>query len=145
VSAARQPQGANSAPRGAAQRPHSPPGSQAAGDHADTRAVPPRLLWWLAAGFGVWCSALVFLYALHAIGCVFAWRPGTLRLTLALVFLAHVLVAAWIWRNAAKSVPDTAFGRTGNFLHTAVVWTAIAAVVATIVTFGPPLLLATCI
>ena len=70
------------------------------------RAVPPRLLWWLAAGFGVWCSALVFLYALHAIGCVFAWRAGALRLTLAVVFLAHLIVAGWIWRNVAKSVPE---------------------------------------
>jgi hypothetical protein len=120
-----------------------PPRAQS--NPTNARAVPPRLLWWLAAGFGVWCSALVFLYALQAIGCVFAWRPGTLRLTLALVFLAHVLAAAWIWRKAAKSVPDAAFGRTGNFLHTAVVWTAIAAVVATILTFGPPLLLTTCI
>ena len=32
------------------------------------RPVPPRRLWWLVAGFGVWCSALVVLYALHAMG-----------------------------------------------------------------------------
>ena len=48
--------------------------------------VPPRRLWWLAAGFGVWCSALVFLYALHAFGCVFAWSVGSLRLSLVVVF-----------------------------------------------------------
>ena len=36
------------------------------------RAVPSCRLWWLAAGFGIWCSALVVLYALHAIGCAFA-------------------------------------------------------------------------
>jgi hypothetical protein len=50
-----------------------------------------------------------------------------------------------MWRNFARSGPDPAFGPTGRFLHTAIVWTAIAAVVATILTFGPPLLLSTCI
>ena len=109
------------------------------------RAVPPRLLWWLAAGFGAWCSALVFLYALHAIGCVFAWPTGVLRFTLVLVFVAHLVAIGWMWRNVVKSVPDAAFGQTGSFLHTAVVWTAVAAFVATVLTFGPPLLLATCI
>ena len=47
------------------------------------RPVPSRQLWWLAAGFTVWCSALVVLYAMHAIGCAFAWPTGTLRLWLA--------------------------------------------------------------
>ena len=112
---------------------------------ANARAVPPRLLWWLAAGFGVWCSALVFLYALHAVGCTFAWPAGTLRMSLVIVLLAHLVVGGWIWRNVAKSVPDAAFGQTGSFLHAAVVWTAIAAFFATVLTFGPPLLLATCI
>ena len=109
------------------------------------RAVPPRRLWWLAAGFGVWCSALVFLYALQAIGCVFAWPTGTLRLTLVLVFVAHVIVVGWMWRNAASAAPDLGFGPTGTFMHGAIVWTAIAAFVATILTFGPPLFLSTCI
>ena len=56
------------------------------------RPVPPRHLWWLAAGFAVWCSALVALYALHAIGCAFAWSAGWLRLGLAVVLLAHLIL-----------------------------------------------------
>ena len=107
--------------------------------------IPPRRLWWLAAGFGVWCSALAFLYALQAIGCVFAWPTGTLRVTLVVVFIAHVIVVGWMWRNAARAVPDVAFGETGSFLHSAIVWTAVAAFVATVLTFGPPLFLTTCI
>jgi hypothetical protein len=107
--------------------------------------VPPRRLWWLAAGFGVWCSALVVLYALQAIGCVFAWPAGTLRASLVVVFLAHLLVVGWMWRNFAKAAPDPALGQTGNFLRAAIVWTAVAAFVATVLTFGPPLLLSTCI
>ena len=108
-------------------------------------AVPPRQLWWLAAGFGVWCSALVFLYALQAIGCVFAWPTGTLRVTLVVVFLTHMIVVGWMWRNAARAAPDPAFGATGSFVHSAIVWTAVAAFVATLLTFGPPLFLTTCI
>ena len=108
-------------------------------------AIPSRRLWWLAAGFGVWCSALVFLYALQAIGCVFAWPTGTLRVTLVVVFFAHVVVVGWMWRNFARAAPDPALVPTGSFLHAAIHWTAIAAFVATVLTFGPPLFLSTCI
>ena len=111
----------------------------------DAQAVPPRRLWWLAAGFGVWCSALVFIYALHAIGCAFAWPAGTLRVSLVVVFLVHLVVVGWMWRNFARAGPDPAFGDTGGFVHAAILWTAIAALVATVLTFGPPLLLRTCI
>jgi len=109
------------------------------------RPVPPRHLWWLAAGFAVWCSALVALYALHAIGCAFAWSAGSLRLWLAATLLAHLIVLGWMWRDIARAGLNTGFGPTGAFLHWAVIGTLIAAVVATAITFGPPLLLATCI
>ena len=115
------------------------------GDRAGADVVPPRRLWWLAAGFVVWCSALVALYAIHAIGCAFAWTTGSLRLTLVVVFVAHLVVVGWIWRNFAKAGPDPAFGQTGSFLHMAIVWTAIAAFVATVLVFGPTLLLTTCV
>jgi hypothetical protein len=109
------------------------------------RPVPSRRLWWLGAGFGVWCSALVFLYAVQAVGCVFDWPTGSLRVTLVVVFLAHVVAVGWMWRNAARAAPDTALSPTGSFLHAAIAWTVIAAFVATVLTFGPPLFLSTCI
>ena len=109
------------------------------------QTVPPRRLWWLAAGFGVWCSALVFLYALQAMGCVFAWPTGTLRLTLVVVFVVHLIVVGWMWRSAATAALDPALGQTGSFLHAAIAWTIIAAFVATVLTFGPPLFLSACI
>jgi hypothetical protein len=109
------------------------------------RLVPPRGLWWLTAGFGVWCSAIVALYALHAIGCAFAWAAGPLRLGLAAVLLAHLIVIGWIWRDLAAASPGPDFGQTGTFLHTVVIWTLIAAMVATILTLGPPLLLTICV
>jgi hypothetical protein len=107
--------------------------------------VPSRRLWWLAAGFGVWCSALVALYALHAIGCAFAWSVVPLRLGLALVLLAHLIVIGWMWRDLAGAGPDPIFGQTGTFLHTAVFWTVIAAFVTAVLTLGPSLLLTTCV
>jgi hypothetical protein len=109
------------------------------------RPVPPRRLWWLAAGFSIWCSSLVALYALHAIGCAFAWSADSLRLGLAMVLLAHLVVMVWMWRDIARAGTDPDFGPTGTFLHWTVKWTLITALVATAITFGPSLLLATCI
>jgi hypothetical protein len=109
------------------------------------RPVPPRRLWWLLAGFGVWCSALVFLYAVHAIGCAFVWPAGTLRLALVLVLLVHLAVIGWMWRDQGVARPDPGVGLTGTFLRTVVAWTLIAALVTTILTLGPALTLATCV
>ncbi len=109
------------------------------------RPVPSRQLWWLAAGFTVWCSALVVLYAIHGIGCAFGWSTGTLRLWLAVALLAHLIVLGWMWRDIARAGLDARFGSTGAFLHWAVVATLIAALVATVITLGPPLLLTACI
>jgi hypothetical protein len=99
----------------------------------------------LVAGFGVWCSALVVLYALHAIGCAFAWSAGPLRLGLAVVLLGHLVVIGWMWRDLAAANPDPGFGQTGTFLHTVVIWTVIAAFAATVLTLGPSLLLTICV
>jgi hypothetical protein len=116
------------------------------GDTAvSTRPVPPGQLWWLVAGFAVCCSALVVFYAVHAIGCAFAWSAGPLRLGLAVVLLAHLIVIGWMWRELAAASPDRGFGQTDTFLHTMVIWTVIAALVATVLTLGPSLLLTICV
>ena len=109
------------------------------------RSLPPRHLWWLAAGFTVWCSALVILYAIHGIGCAFAWSAGSLQLWLAVALLAHLVVLGWMWYGISRVAPGSGFGPTGVFLYWAVTGTLITALVATAITFGPPLLLATCI
>lgn len=109
------------------------------------RAVPSSRLWWLAAGFGVWCIALVALYALHAIGCAFAWSASSLRIGLAIVVLAGLVAIGALWRGIARAGADPAFGELGAFLHAVAVWTLIAAFVATLLTLGPTLLLATCV
>lgn len=109
------------------------------------RSLPPRLLWWLAVGFTAWCSALIALYAIHSIGCAFAWSAGSLRLWLAVALFAHLVVLGWIWYGISRVAPDFGFGPTGLFLYSTVTGTLIAALVATAITFGAPLLLATCI
>lgn len=120
---------------------HAPPES----GPTSARPVPPRKLWMLAAGFGIWCSALVILYAFHAVSCAFAWPTGTLRLVLGLVLLAHVAALGWLWRAYARTTPEPGQGSTGEFLHWVILWTLIAAFVSTLFTFGPPLLLTTCV
>ena len=107
--------------------------------------IPPQRLWWLAAGFGVWCSALATLYALHAIGCAFAWSAGPLRIGLAALLLAHLTVIGWLWRDLAAANPETGFGQTDTFLHAVIIWTLMAALITTILTLGPPLLLTICL
>ncbi|WP_233885377.1 hypothetical protein [Paraburkholderia flagellata] len=106
--------------------------------------LPPRRLWWLAVGFTIWCLALAVLYALHAIGCAFDWSSGALRLSLAIVLLAHLVAIGWLWRyRAARRDPGPE--QISTFLHTVVIWTLIAALAATVITFGPALFLTTCI
>ena len=108
-------------------------------------AVPPAGLWWLAAGFLVWCSAVVVIYAVHAIGCTFAWPAGSLRLALAFVLFAHLAVIGWMWRRLGGADPSRDFGQTGAFVHVAALWATIAAFATTIFTLGATTLLTVCV
>ena len=102
---------------------------------SDTPA-PPRMLPWLVAGFTLWGSALVALYALHAIGCAFGWPSATLRLWLTMILLAHLAALTLMWHLLQRPRPD--------FLRTAAIWATIAALVATFLTLAPPLVLTAC-
>lgn len=106
---------------------------------------PPRRLWWLVAGFVVWSSAFVALYALHAIGCAFAWSAGPMRLWLALVLVAHLAVLAGLWLLLVRRRATASQGDTARFLHVAGLWATLAALVATFLVLAPPLLLTTCV
>ena len=109
------------------------------------QVVPPSRLWLLALGYGIWCSALVLLYALHALGCAFAWPPGALRGVLAILFLAHLVAIGVFWRAYARRSADAASSATGGFLHEVALWTLATAFVATVITLGPTLFLAICV
>ena len=54
--------------------------------------VSAQRLWLLVLGFGVWCSALITVYVLHSVGCTFAWSAETIRLSLGLAILAHLVL-----------------------------------------------------
>jgi hypothetical protein len=108
-------------------------------------AVPPRRLWLLALGFGLWCSAIVIVYALHALGCAFGWRSEALRWGLGLVLLAHLLAIGWPWYHYLKTPVDPATGETGVFFHWVLIWTLAKAFIALILTLGPIMWLSTCV
>src|SRR5215831_2398273 len=94
----------------------------------------PHRLWWLASGFGVWCSALAALYGVQAIGCAFAWSLGPLRIGLAALLLAHLTVIGWLWRDLVSANPEPGLGQTDTFLHAVIIWTLMAALITTILT-----------
>ena len=110
-----------------------------------TQVVPPSRLWLLALGYGIWCSALVLLYALHALGCAFAWPSTALRMVLAVVLFAHLVAIGWMWRAYATRSADATYGATGSFFHAVALWTLATAFVATVLTLGPTLFLAICV
>ena len=108
------------------------------------RPVPAYRLWLLVLGFGAWCSALITVYVLHSVGCAFAWSAVTIRLSLGLTILAHLVLIGWLWRNCAITPADASLDPTGSFLHWVILWTLLAAFVTIVFTLGPTLLLTSC-
>lgn len=109
-----------------------------------TRPVRPRYLCWLTAGFAVWGSALVALYALHGLSCAFGWPNGLVRMALALVLMAHLSVIVWMWHHLASASQSLDAAVTGDFVRTVAIWSVIAAFVTMILTLAPPLVLTGC-
>jgi len=116
-----------------------------AGATGSARIVRPGRFWLLGLGFGLWCTAIAIIYALHALGCAFGWRTDLLRWSLGLVLLAHLVAIGWPWYRAVKTPPDPTSGETGQFLRSAYIWTLGKAFVALVLTLGPVLLVSTCI
>jgi hypothetical protein len=109
------------------------------------RTASPHLLVWLGAGFAVWASALVALYAVQAIGCAFVWPAALLRVGLGAALLVHIAVLAAIWHQLANRPILATNGGTRDFLVTISLWATVAAIATTVFTLGPPLLLTTCV
>ena len=63
-------------------------------------------LWRAMAGFIVWAVAFVFLYAGHAIGCLYApvsVQPLTIRNLLIVLWVVHILfLAALLWTSCRR-------------------------------------------
>ena len=109
-------------------------------DAASAPRVPARRLLFVTLGFGIWCVALVVLYALHHVGCVFGWPASLLRLGLAVSLLAPLAAIGVLWRRHTGA----GAGRTDTFLRRVTAWTLGAAFVTLAVTLGPALFLTTC-
>lgn len=109
------------------------------------RAFPAGSLPWLAAGFCLWFSALVFVYALHHIGCLYGWSAGSLRWSLALALLVHIAAIGLLWHIERRRGANASAGRTGVFMHWIILGTLVAALAKIVFTLGPTLFLTVCL
>jgi hypothetical protein len=89
-------------------------------------------------GFGLWSTALVLVYALHAIGCAYHWGPGAIRLVIGAVVVGHVIAIGLCMRYLRPAAGTSLLLRAAQ-------WTLIAALVATLFTYGPLVLLSPCV
>lgn len=105
----------------------------------------------LCAGFAIWASAFVTLYAVLSLGCAWRWDAATVgpvslqRAALVGVWLAHLLPAAGlvIWtRRRAHRLADA--GDPSAFLTRISFWTNGVALCATVLNFLPILPLSAC-
>lgn len=121
------------------------PSKSAPGASARQKGVPASQILWLAPGFCLWFSALVFVYVLHTMGCSFGWSAGSIRLSLTLALLVHIAAIAVLWRMQARRRPDPAFGRAGSFMHWVIIGTLVSALAKIVFTLGPVLFLTACV
>lgn len=105
----------------------------------------------LIAGFTIWAVAFVVIYAIFSVGCRFGWQsisiagPVSLQqVVLALLFIIAVIAAVAVIvifrRRSARS-----HTRPRIFLERVGLVAGWAALVSTIVTFGPIFFLSSCI
>lgn len=111
--------------------------------------APPALLWFVA-GFIVWSIAFVALYAVQALGCEWGWHLRDVgpvskqHLVLGAIFAGHVAVIvllsliAWRWWSGNGN------GASG-FIRIAAVALSVSALVATIWTGLPAVVLTACV
>ncbi|WP_186396700.1 hypothetical protein [Stappia sp. TSB10GB4] len=106
----------------------------------------PRSLLLLGAGFTIWASAFVALYAMLSVGCRFGWhevaleRAGGLslqRLQLVAIFLVHLAAGAALVALLRR-------WRGQGFLYPLAYVAAIAALSASVFSFGAVFFLSTC-
>ncbi len=99
----------------------------------------------LVAGFAIWCSAFVSIYAAHGWACGSGLQVdrGAVRVILAVLFglhlAAHAVMCVWLFRRMNTGEPPQA-----SFLKLASFVLAIAAGGATVWTSSPVLFLEIC-
>jgi hypothetical protein len=102
-----------------------------------TEPVPVRMLW-LVAGFTLWSTAFIALYTIQALGCAYGWSLLFHRGLLFAVLGLHLAAIAWLIVRAPRDGER-------RFLSDVTVFTLWAALVATVVTYGPALFLTACL
>lgn len=109
----------------------------------------PTGLWRLIAGFGVWASALIWIYAINGVGCAMGWEAAQ-RPVLAAALAVHVLALLALiapLRRGHDGGPDRDRDRGHDLglIATAGLWCLWAALAATVLTFAPALALSACV
>ena len=102
-----------------------------------------RTLWPILTGFTLWALAFIALYALHHLGCHFAWEPGLHR---AVLVGAYLLALALLAGHLALQVRTLRRpGAAPTTMQRLGAGATIAALAATIVTLGPVPFLSICL
>lgn len=104
----------------------------------------------LAAGFTIWASAFVALYAMLSVGCRFGWDGIELaagvslqRAQLAAIFLVHLAAGAWL-ATTLRPCPSSGDAATALFLRRAAWGAAVAALASTAFSFFGVFMLTAC-
>jgi hypothetical protein len=119
-----------------------------------TAAIRPRSVLLTVWGFVIWTVAFAALYSVLSIGCRFGWEsvsvaPGVtlqravLVLLFALSLFANLLFAIGARRLALTMQSNSS--TTKRFLHSVALWSAIAALASTTLTFLPVFALSACV
>lgn len=105
----------------------------------------------LIAGFVIWSSAFVALYAGLSVGCAFGWdavRLGPvsgLRALLVVLWLAHLLALGGLFVLCRKRAQAAGGAEPDGFLAFAALHAGVAAVVVTLINYAPILGLTLCL
>lgn len=112
-------------------------------------AFQPPGLWRAHAGLAVWIVGFALLYGGHALGCAYAWAPGTLTAALAWAWaLQLALLAAMCGssvRRACRLAKTPREPGSPRFLAFLTGIVDLSALVSVIVIGFPILMVATCV
>lgn len=105
----------------------------------------------LIAGFVIWSSAFVALYAALSVGCSFGWDStpfgpvSALRALLIALWLAHLAALGALWWLCRRQVARAGDKEPDAFLSIAAVNAGIAGLVVTVINYAPILGLTICL
>jgi hypothetical protein len=116
-------------------------------------AIPASRLLLLAAGFVVWSSAFVALYAMLSVGCRLGWQDIDLtggltlqRAQLLAILVLHLGAGLWLalWLRGRTTIAKPSGEPADRFVRRAAYAAAVAAVAATLFSFAGVMFLSAC-